>query len=84
MSLKYESGAEIAVGDQVRYHEELGRIEFIVEPGGTAEQTDWYLQELGPGVMILEPKVFGRVFVTNTETEPALVFVARADTVGDA
>jgi hypothetical protein len=77
LALKYQSGDGIMAGDQVRYHGELGEIEFVVEPGANHPQTDWYLEELGPGVMIAEPKVFGHVYVTDTDTDASLVLVAR-------
>jgi hypothetical protein len=34
----------------------------------------WYVQEYGEGAMVAESKVFGRVFLSNTESED-LIFV---------
>jgi hypothetical protein len=39
--------------------------------------TDWYFRELGPGVMVLEPKYFGCAFLRDTENDEDLVFVCR-------
>jgi hypothetical protein len=79
MILKYPSGVEIRKGDRVLFHGEAGEIELVASDLGDAE-TDWYIQEYGGGVMILEPKVFGRAFIPAAqlvETED-LEFVARA------
>jgi hypothetical protein len=75
VSLRYQSGDVVMVGDKVRYQGELGEIEFVVELGSDDPKTSWYLQTQGPGVMIAEPKVFGRVYVN--ELDGRLVLVAR-------
>jgi hypothetical protein len=78
MLFKYQTGEEILKGDRVTYHGEPGEIEFVVTKltGDPAE--DWYLQEFGGGVMVLEPKAFGRVFLSRTEDFWDLSFMARA------
>lgn len=80
MILKYyQSEIEIKKGDRVLFHGEPGEIEFVASRVGDPD-TDWFVQEYGGGVMILEPKVFGRAFISADqlpETED-LQFVARA------
>ena len=79
MILKYQSGEEIRKGDRVRLHGEPGEIEVVASERGDQE-TDWYVEEYGGGVMIREPKVFGRVFIPADQLDGTedLQFVARA------
>ena len=74
MSLKYQTGEEIRKGDRVLFHGEPGEIEFVVDSLVVDPATDWYIRELGPGVMVLEPKYFGCAYVRDTTN---LVFVSR-------
>ena len=60
MSLFYKSGEEIKTGDCVLLHGEAGYIELLADPAIDAD--DWLVREKGGGVMIVEPKVFGRLF----------------------
>jgi hypothetical protein len=75
--ITYHSGQEIKKGDRVLYHDEPGEIEFVADPLVPDNETSWYLEEYGGGVMIVEPKVFGRVFVRDTKDDEDLIFVAR-------
>jgi hypothetical protein len=77
--MKYQSGEEIRKGDKVQFHGEAGEIEFIVEELTGDPATDWYVKEHGPGVMIVEPKFFGRVFIGDTEDAEDLILVSRID-----
>jgi hypothetical protein len=80
MTFRYQSGEEIRKGDRVLFHREPGEIEFVVsEPGDAA--LDWYLREHGGGVMVLEPKAFGRCFIPTDQIEETedLEFVSRAE-----
>jgi hypothetical protein len=54
-------------GDRVLFHREPGQIEFVVSSLGNPE-TDWFMQEYGGGVMILE-RVSGRTFITADQIE---------------
>lgn len=83
MPFVYQSGETIMHGDRVLYCGNPGEIEFVIDPRGNAEdrqaEYDWYMEAHGGGVMILEPKVFGRVFiVTPVDDDEDLVFVSRA------
>jgi hypothetical protein len=61
MPFFYQSGEQIQRGDRVRLHGEPGEIEVVADP--LNDPDDWYVKECGGGVMIVEPKVFGRLFV---------------------
>jgi hypothetical protein len=77
--LKYQSGIEIKKGDRVLFHGEPGEIELVASSPNDPE-TDWYFQEYGGGVMVREPKVFGRAFISadQLDTTEDLKFVERA------
>ncbi|HEY1270671.1 MAG TPA: hypothetical protein VGF08_01740 [Terriglobales bacterium] len=77
--MKYQSGAEIQKGDKVLFHGEPGEIEFVAEQLTGNADIDWYVKEHGPGVMIIEPKDFGRVFICDTENAEDLVLVSRTN-----
>jgi hypothetical protein len=77
MPFVYQSGQEIKRGDRVTYQSEPAEIEFVVDKLVGDPAMDWYVEEHGGGVMVLEPKVFGRVFLTSTEDLEDLIFVSR-------
>ena len=77
MAFLYQTGEEIRKGDRVLFHGHPGEIEFVVIVLGEDPELDWYVQELGSGVMILEPKFFGHVFLAQTDDAEDLVFVSR-------
>jgi hypothetical protein len=81
---RYQSGAEIKKGDRVIFHGEPGEIEFVADPLVNDPETEWYVQEYGGGAMVVEPKVFGRAFLSNTEDEQDLIFVLRLAEEGSA
>jgi hypothetical protein len=66
----------------VLFHGEPGQIEIVATEPNDPE-TDWYVNELGPGVMILEaePKCFGRVFISadRIDNYEDLEFVSRSE-----
>jgi hypothetical protein len=71
----YQSGDEIRKGDRILLHGESGEIEFVADAATDPE--GWYVAEHGGGVMILEPKVFGRLFVSDTQNYEDLELVSR-------
>jgi hypothetical protein len=77
--MKYQSGAEIRKGDKVLFHGEPGQIEFVAEKLTGNADIDWHVKEHGPGVMIVEPKAFGRVFIRDTENAEDLILVSRSE-----
>jgi hypothetical protein len=79
-TLKYQSGEEIRKGDRVLFHGEPGEIELVVTRMGDPA-TDWYMENEGPGVMVLEPKAHGRVYLPQPEKSEDLVFVSRVELI---
>ncbi len=79
MALAFMTGEEIRKGDRVLFHGEPGEIELVADPLVPDPETDWYVREYGGGVMILEPKHFGRAFLPEPHTAEDLEFLARAD-----
>ena len=75
MPFFYQSGQEIRPRDRVLIHGDPGEIEFIADPA--ENPNDWYVKEYGGGIMVLELKVFGRIFVTEPETDEQLTFLSR-------
>jgi hypothetical protein len=73
----YQTGEEIRKGDRVIFHGEPGEIEFVADPDINNPETHWYVREYGGGVMIMEPKHFGRCFLHRTDTAEDLEFVSR-------
>jgi hypothetical protein len=78
MALKYQSGEVIQPGDRVTYGGNAGTIELVVESLTGDPEQDWLLKTSGAGVMVAEPKVFGRVYLHDPHDEEDLLFVARA------
>lgn len=78
MALKYQAGQEIRQGDRVTYGGNAGVIELVVEGLVGDPEHDWLFENHGAGIMVVEPKVFGRVYVHAPHDEEDLLFVARA------
>jgi hypothetical protein len=78
MALIYQSGQDIRVGDRVTYAGHAGTIELVVESLTGQREGDWLFQTLGSGIMVIEPKVFGRVYLTDPHEEEDLLLVGRA------
>jgi hypothetical protein len=77
MPFTYRSGEEIKAGDRVLFHGEPGEIEFVAAALSGDAAMDWYVEEYGAGIMVVEPKFFGRAFVHTGED---LRFVSRVKT----
>ena len=78
MALTYQSGEDIQIGDRVTYGGNAGTIELVVESLTGDPEQDWLLETSGAGVMVAEPRVFGRVYLRDPHDEEDLLFVARA------
>jgi hypothetical protein len=78
LAFKYQSGEEIKKGDRVLFHGEPGEIEFVADPAEKDSETEWYIEEYGGGVMVVEPKVFGRAFLPTTEDKEDLILTSRS------
>lgn len=79
MTFTYQSGEEIRKGDRVILHGEPGEIEFVVNKIVGDSAMDWYMSEFGGGVMVAEPKVFGRAFLSQSDIDEYLEFVRRGN-----
>ncbi len=79
MTFKYQSGVEIKKGDRILFHGEPGQIEIVAAELGNPE-TDWFVEEYGGGVMVLE-NVAGRTFIPADQIEGCddLQFVSRQE-----
>ena len=75
MPFFYSSGEEIRKGDRVLLHGEPGEIELVADPAENPD--DWFVKNQGGGIMVLELKVFGRLFIPEPETDEHLTFVSR-------
>ena len=79
MPFNYMTGEQVRKGDYVKFHGEPGRVEFVAEPSINDPETAWHVKEFGGGVMILEPKFFGRAFLREPDVAEDLILVCRAD-----
>ena len=77
MVLRYQTGLEIRKGDRVLFHGEPGEIEFVADPEKLEPGIDSYLREYGTGVMVREPKHFGRAFISDPSHAEDLRFISR-------
>ena len=77
MGLTYQSGESIRKGDRVTYDGNAGTIELVVEGLSGDPEADWLFASHGAGIMVVEPTVFGRVYLSTPHDEEDLVFVAR-------
>lgn len=77
MPFHYQTGEEIKKGDRVLFYENRAKLNFVATAVGEDPELDWYVREYGGGVMVLEPRFFGRAFLTRTENAEDLVFVSR-------
>jgi hypothetical protein len=79
--LKYRSGEEIKKGDRVLFHGNPAEVELVAFDPNEPEHA-WHVQEFGGGVMILDPMVSGRTFISTDQLNDYedLEFVSRAGT----
>jgi hypothetical protein len=75
---RYQTGEKIHRGDRVTYGGKAGVIELVVETLTGEPEEDRLFQTNGAGIMVAEPKVFGRVYLYDPHEEENLLFVGRA------
>jgi hypothetical protein len=75
----YQSGEQIEKGDRITYHGEPGEIDFVADKIVGDSAVNWYVTECGGGVMIIEPRHLGCVFVHDTEEDEDLILIARKE-----
>ena len=76
-TLRYESGQAVEVGDQIAYHDEAARVEFVVAEAVGDPIVDWYLEEFPRGGVMIRADSFGNVFLDAEDMAEHLVFLAR-------
>lgn len=76
-TFKYKTGEDIRKGDKILHQGVPARIEFIAVADGDPD-LDWYVQEFGGGVMLLDSKI-GNVFISVDQISEIAVleFVSR-------
>jgi hypothetical protein len=77
-SFRYYSGEEVRKGDRITYHGESGEVEFLVTDKTGDATMDWYIENSPEGGFMIRANNFGNVFLTDSETDEDLLFVARA------
>lgn len=75
----YKSGESIKRGDHVTYHGEQGTVEFVVTNKVGDRVLDWYIDQYPDGGFMIKAEGFGSVFLTESNFDEDLVFVARGD-----
>lgn len=75
---KYRSGEVIRKGDLVLFDQNPATIELVACDSHDPEQS-WYVEEFGGGIMILDPNVSGRTFISAEQIQDYedLQFVSR-------
>ena len=63
--LVYQTGEEIRKGDRVLLHDEPGEVEFVLD--GDTNPKNWPAPENGRGIMVVEPKIFRRLFLAEKD-----------------
>lgn len=78
-TLRYTSGDEIKEGDRIRYHGELGRVDFIVIHRVGDPARDWYVDQFPGGGLMIDAAGFGSVFLSEAEIDDQLELVLRKE-----
>ena len=78
VSFFYASGEEIKIDDRVLLHGEAGYIELVADP--ILDPDSWLVKQRGGGVMIVEPRNFGRLFLNDPVHYEDLTFTSREGT----
>jgi hypothetical protein len=79
-ALRYRSGEEIKNGDRVLFHGSAAEIEFVAcGPDNPDPNIAWHIKEFGGGVMVIDPLVSGRTFISSESLDEYedLDFVSR-------
>jgi hypothetical protein len=72
----YRSGEEVQSDDEIAYHGEPGKVEFVVAEKVGDPAMDWYVEQFPGGGFMITARNFGNVFLTESSIED-LKFVSR-------
>lgn len=75
--LIYKSGEEVQSGDQITYHGEPGKVQFVVTEKVGDPAMDWYAEQFPGGGFMITARNFGNVFLKESYTDEDLEFVSR-------
>lgn len=77
--LIYRSGEQVKRGDHVRFHGHPAKVELVATDPNAPEQV-WYIKEFGSGVLLSDPMVSGRTFISKDQIGECedLEFASRA------
>jgi hypothetical protein len=73
----YTSGEDVREGDHIRYHGEIGSVEFVAAEKVGNPSLDWFVEEFPGGGVMINAKSFGAVFLSPDDIDERLEFVAR-------
>ena len=73
----YLSGHEVQAGDQITYHDDAGKVEFIVAEAVGDPVLDWYLEQFPGGGVMITAAGFGNVFLDAEDLDEHLTFIGR-------
>jgi len=81
-TFQYVSGEVVQVGDQISYHDEAGKVEFIAAEVVGDPILDWYLEEFPDGGVMISAAGFGNVFLDAEDLNEHLTFLGRGGAQG--
>jgi len=76
-TFRYQSGGEVKIGDQITYHDEPGKVDFVVSEKVGDAAMDWYVDEFPGGGVMITARNFGNVFLAEGDIDEDLQFVSR-------
>jgi hypothetical protein len=77
--MRYRTGEEIQLRDRVNYEGLFLSVEQVIEGLTGKPDEDWLFTESGPGIMLQDVKVFGRLYLCDPQEVDRLVFLGRVD-----
>lgn len=79
---RYAPGELVQLGDVVEFDGHSAEVELVVDGAAVDADSGGLFRTHGPGVVLREPVVFGRVYLTSVHDNEELVFVGRKDQAG--
>jgi hypothetical protein len=75
--LVYQTGEEVRSGDEIRYHGEVGHVEFVARQRTGEPGQDWFIDEFPGGGVMIWATGMGSVFLGVDDLGDVLEFVQR-------